>query len=201
MNEPLARTRTPSCEAQLRALANGVDRGNRPTGLILLGLVVIVGFGVYTAAAAVNWTRARTGFARASGDAARVRELLEEFEKEKAKTPDLATIFPPLTTMGDDIEKTARKAFGNSTATPVTGLNVGAKVQGRLWQPELEKVLDVYSVSCQANDLPLDKTLQWIADVEQNSLFGHIFVTSLTLNPAQAGWQTMVTFTAYEKKR
>ncbi len=201
MSESSLRGRTPSAEAQLRAMANGVDRANRPSGLLLIGAAAALGFLLYASITFAGWMHARSAYLAQAAKAREIDKLMADWNFEKAKSPDLEKLFPPLRVMGSDIETEAQKVFAGAPGLPVQGLVVSAKTQGRIWQPNLASVLDVYTVDCQANDLPLEKICTWISNVEKNTLIGNVFLGKLSLNPAQSGWQGLVTFAAYEKKR
>lgn len=194
------RSRTPGVETQLRAMANAVDRANRPNGLLLLGAVVAVGFLVYASITARNWMTAKSRFARADADAATVTRLIGEYSAEKARTPDLSRLFPTLAAMGSDIEKHAREVWGVPPGQPVPGVTVGPKQPGRIYDTAVERALTVASIECNVNDQPLEKVMDWLARVESDSFLGPTFVSSLTLNPATSGWQASVRFTTYERK-
>lgn len=180
-------------------MANGVDRANRPNGLLLLGAVVAVGFLVYASVTARNWMVAKSRFARADADAATVGRLIAEYNNEKARTPNIGQIFPTLAAMASDIEKHAREVW-RVPQGPVPGVTVGGKQPGRIYDNAVERTLTVASIDCNVNDQPLDKIMDWLTRVESDATLGRTFVSSLNLNPATSGWQASVRFTTYERK-
>ena len=199
MSDVFAKPRPPATESQLRAMANGVDRANKPTSLMILGVIVLVGFALYAVAGLRLWSAAKSSFARTASDSQEVERLVREYQLEKARTPDLARMYPPLPTMGADIEKAAKNAW-QSGDQPAAGVSVGNKSAGRLFSDKL-KALDVYSIDCSVQDQPLEKIMTWLRTVETEPFLGPTFVSSLTLSPANSGWQAQVKFSVYEKKR
>lgn len=202
MSEHATKPRTTSVETQLRAMANATDRANRPTGLLVLGLVVAVGFALYAIAAGTRWGVAKTAFARAQSDSVTVDRLVTDYKNHKANTPDVAKLFPSLASMGSDIEDQARKAWGIADKAPVPGVTVGRKTKGNIYDPAVNKALDLQIIEATIADQPLEKIMQWLANVEDNqkNLLGPTFVSSVSLNPANAGWQGSVRFSTYERK-
>ncbi len=200
MSESTTRPRPASVEAQLRAMANGTDRANRPTGLLVLGCVVAVGFGLYALAAFRGWSASRSSLAMARADEATIERLIAEHATEKARTPDIAALFPVLATMGSDIEKAARRTWGVAEGQPVPGVTVGRAIDGQIFSTQVANILKLKSVEANIADQPLDKVLAWLAAVESDRFLGPTFVSSLTLSPAGQGWQGTVRFSTYERK-
>lgn len=200
MSESTARPRPLGVEAQLRAMANATDRANRPTGLLIIGVVVAVGFGLYALTGVRGWTSARSSFSRTRADAATVDRMVRDYTAIKSNTPDLNKLFPPLATMGADIERWARKTWGVADGQPVPGITVGRKQKGNIFEPAVESRLELHSVEATIADQPLEKITQWIRSVENDSFLGPTFVSSLSLSPAGAGWQGSVRFSTYERK-
>ncbi len=201
MSEHASKPRPASVEAQLRAMANATDRANKPVGLLVLGLVVAVGFGLYALAAGTRWTGARTSYARAQADSVDIDRLIARYKNHKASTPDIPKIFPALASMGSDIENAARAVWGVQPNQPVPGVSVGRKLNGTIFDPPVRDILNLHTVEATISDQPLDKIMQWLAKVEGDGLLGPTFVSSVSLNPANAGWQGSVRFSTYERKQ
>lgn len=200
MSENTSRPRSPGLETQLRALANGTDRANRPTGLLVLGCVVAAGFGLYALAAYRGWSASRASLAMAQADASTVERLIGEHAAEKARTPDLGSFFPAQPKYGTDIERAASRAWGLPDGQPVPGVTVGRPVDGQIFSTQVANVLKLRSVDATITDQPLDKIMAWLAAVESDKFLGPTFVSSLTLSPAGKGWQGTVRFSTYERK-
>lgn len=200
MSESTARSRPASVEAQLRAMANGTDRANRPMGLLVLGCVVALGFGLYALAAFRGWSASSSLLQMARSDAATVERLIGEHAAEKARTPDLARVFPKVPTFGSQIERAARPIWQVPDGQPIPGVTVGQPRDEQLFSDAVKKVLSRKSVDATVSDQPLEKIMQWLAAVEGDTFLGPTFVSSVTLNPAGQGWQGTIRFTTYEHK-
>lgn len=201
MSESSTKPRPVTLETQLRAMANATDRANKPTGLLALGLVVALGFGLYALASWKSWSGARAAFVLAEANLATVDEKILEYHNMKAQTPDMGKLFPTLASMGSDIEKSARRVWGVAENQPIPGVTVSQKREGTLYDPAVSKALKLLTVEATIADQPLDKIMAWLADVENSKFLGPTFVSSLSLNPANAGWQGSVRFSTYERKQ
>jgi hypothetical protein len=201
MSESSTRPRPIGVETQLRAMANATDRANKPTGLLALGLVVALGFGLYALASWKSWSGARAGFVLAEANSATVDSKILEYNNIKAQTPDMNKLFPTLASMGSDIEKAARKVWGVAENQPIPGVIVNPKREGTLYDPAVSKALKLQTIEATIADQPLEKVMAWLAEVEGSKFLGPTFVSSLTLNPANAGWQGSVRFSTYERKQ
>ncbi|MFM9957135.1 MAG: hypothetical protein ACKVZJ_03600 [Phycisphaerales bacterium] len=200
MSEGTTRPRPTSIESQLRAMANATDRANRPTGLLVIGCVVALGFGLYALAAFRGWSAARSSLTLAQADAATVERLIGEHAAEKAKTPDLGTMFPKQAALGTDIEKAARRVWQLAENQPIPGVTIGRPADGTIFSAQVAAVLQLRSVEATIADQPLEKVFGWLAAVESDKFLGSTFVSSLNLNPAGQGWQGSIRFNTYERK-
>lgn len=193
----ISKPRGGKVETQLRALANAADRSNKPTWMLLAGALVLAGGLLYAGMSYSNFRRARMRFDAEVGEAQKVGDLLREHAAIKARTPDLAKLYPSLSHFGSNIENLARRAWSIGERQPVPGVTVS---EPRSNPSQVNTQLNMVTVDLQINDQPLDKVFQLLESIQGDPTLRPCYISLLVLNPATSGWTATIRVASYEKK-
>lgn len=178
-------------------MAASVDRANRPGSLLAFPLLLVA-----VALLVVFWSFSRLNSARGDARAEirnleRIEQLVAAIEAESQAAIDFAALYPRKPYFASDIIASWRDAGINFSSPPLVGDAIEAVVlsgaNGTIRRQE---------VQCSITSEPLDLILQWIDNVlRRPNLKGQVWVSSLQIRPAGAGWGASIRFGAYEYRK
>ncbi len=186
-----------SVENQLRAQAAAADRANRPTMLVVVPALLLVGALLLTLVAGVRLVESKRTLERRLADRAQVERIVFEAEQLRRRTPDLDALYPPLPGLGDEIEREARRVWPEGSRGTV---RVG-QVNPRPWSVSSTGDLVQVSVDCTVSNVSFQDLTTWIRRVIDEPTRRRVFVSKLSVEPTPQGWTGTVQFRAYQKAR
>ena len=189
--------RSSDLDRQLSAMAASVDRANRPSSLLAFPLLLVA-----AALLVVFWSFSRLNSARAEARSElsnlnRIEQLVAAIEAETQSAIDFEALYPRKPYFASDIIASWRDAGIAFSAEPLVGNAIEAVVltgpSGAIRRQE---------VQCSITSEPLDQILAWIDNVlRRPNLKGQVWVSSLQIRPAGAGWGASIRFGAYEYRK
>lgn len=189
--------RSSDLDTQLSAMAASVDRANRPTSLLAFPLLLVA-----AALLVVVWSFSRLSSARAEVRAEqsnlnRIEQLVSAIQAETQSAINFEALYPRKPYFASDIISSWRDQGIEFSTPPVVGEAIEAVVlsgaSGTIRRQE---------VQCTVTSEPLDKILAWIDNVlRRPNLVGQVWVASLQIRPAGAGWGASIRFGAYEYRK
>ena len=194
-------TRTAEVETQLTAMANATDRANRPTGLAVIGLVLLglaLLFAIWSGGRFLTARKRLDGVMTARRD---VQAILTQIAAQRQASPDLDALFPEKPFIADHIYDTALIVWGLDKNNPEDKARLPAKVGTREPARPLttNPLIGKTQVDVRIDAQPLEKILQLLNAVQEHEFLGGVFVASINLTPITVGWNATLRFAAYEK--
>ena len=192
--------RSGQIDAQLQAMAAGVDRANRPTTLVVIGAAVLAIAAIFALWSGGRFLNARKRLASEMYARSTVANLLSVTAGRKQETPDLDALYPPQPYFDTNVYETALNVYGltqdekgklpvavrpRESPKPLTGT------------PGVGKT----SVDVTFNAQPLDKIFGLMNAVQESQYLRTTFVSSINLTPIPTGWNATIRFGAYEKTK
>lgn len=178
-------------------MAASVDRANRPSSLLVFPLLLVA-----VALLVVFWSFARLNTARGEARAEinnldRIEQLVGAIEAETQSAIDFEALYPRKPYFASDIIASWRDEGIQFSTPPLVGEAIEAVVlsgaSGTIRRQE---------VQCSITSEPLEQILAWIDNVlRRPNLIGQVWVSSLQIRPAGAGWGASIRFGAYEYRK
>lgn len=181
-------------QAQLVSAANAADRANRPAAFVLLpGVGVAIALVVLLVLFA-RFTAARRDLQVQQRDWVTIQATIEELQKRRTTSPDLAAVFPKNALFDSIVEDAAEAAWGlPSGELPIT---VGQPRSSNFFATNVDLVKT--DVMCTLRTVPLDKLEAWVDAVLHAQHLRGVFLSKLELQPTSGGWNGQVVFRRYE---
>lgn len=178
-------------------MAAGVDRANRPSSLLAFPLLL-----VFAALLVLFWSFSRLSAARSEARAEvrnqeRIEQLVAAIEAESSASIDFEALYPRNPYFASDIVASWRDQGVVFSTPPLVSDPIEAVVLtgagGTIRRQE---------VQCSVTSEPLEQILAWIDNVlRRPNLQGQVWVSSLQIRPAGAGWGASIRFAAYEYRK
>lgn len=184
----------PSVQAQLVSAANAADRANKPARLIVFALLLLV-LGVSYAFLSYNQlAEAKRDVENARARAGQIRQLVQRIRMIESGGVDYASVYPRDAYVETKIVSAAEMENVNFDRDPTVGDRTTTSVAPN-------SPVERADILCRATGADLDDVLQWIENaVNEPTLKGRLFLSSISMSPLANGWQVQFTLSMYQVK-